>query len=475
MNSTVEFELDNVTNTPVGIYITHTVSGQEVPATKNCSGLSIGNRFLQDTELCEPIRSAPLAIVSGIVATAIIVGNMLVILAILRGSSRFHRPMYWLIIHLSCADLIVGLMLLWNYCLASLLNIHNTITSLMVIFCAWVASNCSSSIGFVLLAIDRYIQIFYKSLHRTYVTRVTVGLAIFFAWMLPVMGFGVLPIAFNWSCKEQCKCIKEEYMQCDPISECSQILPPFNKSYTLGVALVMFLFVPWPVLIYGMIFVKVRRKTHAIKHSHKRHDLRLIRTLVVILVVFIATLTPLATLLLFDYAIETRNEFMIDCALYLFVLAFLNSMANPLLYMWRMSAIRRSIRQRVFYCFWNGKNGQNGQSRRDITSFQSDQRSPTVNRHNNNNEEEQRFIDKAHNMPLAAVLCLRQMKRGRYTNSHTSTPLSERSNHPAEEEEMTIRYPKEPAQEPAAVPIIAGEDCHTHNCSQKFECEITEL
>ncbi|XP_039252307.2 lysophosphatidic acid receptor 3-like [Styela clava] len=423
---------------------------------------------------CEPIESAPLAIVSGLVATATIVGNLLVILAILRGSSRFHRPMFWLIIHLSCADLIVGFMLLWNYCLASLMDIHNTITSLMFIFSLWVASESSSTLGFVLLAVDRYIQIFHKNFHRAYATRVTVGIAIFLAWAIPVSFFMIAPFAFDWSCKDTCICSEEKYMKCLPRSDCSQIIPPFKKTYTLTVGIFLFICIPLPVTIYTMIFIRFRRKTHVVKHTRKRHDMRLIRTLIVILAVFIVTLSPVAILIMVDYTTTRQNDTMISVAFYIFVLAFLNSLANPLLYMWRMSAIRRSIRQRVFYCFWD----KHGKQRRDITSFQSDQRSPTSHRHrydtpNDIDDKNHKYVPPNNNMPRAAVLCLRQIKRGRYTNSRTSTPMSERANN--HNEEAVKLAPNEPNHLKSNGTSQEGDVIMHNSCNNKADCEITEL
>lgn len=450
---------------------------------RNCTKAVNGSDNLYETSFdvmfCEPINSIPLALVSGLVGSAIIIGNVLVILAILKGSSRFHRPMYWLIIHLSCADLIVGIMLLWNYCLAALLDIHNTVTSLMLIFSIWVASECSSIFGFVLLAVDRYIQIFYKTFHRSYVTKVSVSFAIMLSWGLPTVIFVITPLLFGWSCNNSCRCHQSTYMECLPLSTCSQIIPPFNKDFILTVALMLFVSMPFPIVIYSMIFIQVRRKTHMIKHSHRRHDMRLIKTLVVILAVFIVTLGPVGVLMLIDYSSNTRSNSLVDLALYIFVIAFLNSLANPVLYMWRISAIRRSVRQKILYCcFWR-KGNDSQASKRDITSLPSEQRSPNPAR-SNNHYEENVFLSNNNNAPLSNVLCLRHIKKGRYTASRTSTPLSQRSDdHALHEGNRSNRNHHVLEDDGASVPIMLmsreEEDGLENGPTQKSDIEITEL
>lgn len=426
---------------------------------------------------CEPIESLPLAIVSGVVATATILANLLVILAILRGSAYFHRPIYWVIIHLSVADLIVGIMLLWNYCFASLLHISNTHRSLQIIFSIWISSEASSTLGFVLLAIDRYVQIFHKQFHRAYATRVTVGICIAFAWTFSICLFTIAP-TFNGLLCYDCRCPRNDYMRCQPFDTCSQIVPPFQKRYTIAIATLLFLCIPIPVFIYSTIFFKVRKAAPLVRKSKRRHDMRLIKTLSVILIVFIVTLSPVAVLLVVDYTHPKPSNTMISIAFYIFVLAFLNSLANPLLYIWRMTAIRKSIKKMI--CFTSNHHGPTS-VRKDFTSNNSDNRSPTVKRYIYNDPgktEDDNNIPHNNNKPFPAILCLRQITRGRYTNSRTSTPLSDRAcnNHHLREIARISRDIDRELESDNAERVCLNEN-YTENRIDDMngKCAITEL
>lgn len=387
------------------------------------------------TAYCEPINSIPLSLISGIISISIITGNLLVIMAILKGPSKFRRPMYWLIIHLSIADLLVGLMLLWNYTLASLLDIHNTMTSLLVLFGIWILSVCASLFGFLLLAADRYVQIFYKNFHRTYATKCTVGTAIFFSWLIPICMFFIPPIAFDWNCIGSCECKNDSYMTCTPLTDCSQVLPPFKKVYTLYIGIYLCVLMPWPIIIYCLIYIKVRRKAQAIRHSSKRQDIRLIKTLSVIMLVFIITLAPGGILLFIDYTVVYSSKILIDLSFYIFVLGFLNSLANPLLYMWRIPAIRVSIQK---FCPCATKISRQIQSsRHKPSSGEFGEASPSLPMRTfpipdpivkkNKLNKDLILTKNGSTRSFAAIICLRQIKRGRYTSSQTSTPISLRS------------------------------------------------
>jgi len=47
--------------------------------------------------------------------------------------------------------------MLWNYCLAAILDIHNTMISLSAVQGIWVTCACASVFGILLLALDRLV------------------------------------------------------------------------------------------------------------------------------------------------------------------------------------------------------------------------------------------------------------------------------------------------------------------------------
>nr|CAB3232336.1 cannabinoid receptor 1-like [Phallusia mammillata] len=253
----------------------------------------IVNATERPLEYCEPLDYVPLIITAGLVSGGIIIGNALVIQSIVFGSARFFRPMYWFIIHLSVSDFCIGVMLLWNYCLAALFNIHNTLDTLSFVNGVWVTSACASVFGILLLAIDRYMQVVHRRQHRLYVNQYTVAVAITFAWVFPTSVFLIAPMVSDWSCKNNCECQVDQYIHCHPVVSCSQVIPPFTKSYILIVIIYIFLVMPLPILIYGLIFIRARRSHKLATRQRMRHrDIRLIRTLVVIMLIFVLSLLP---------------------------------------------------------------------------------------------------------------------------------------------------------------------------------------
>jgi len=206
------------------------------------------------SQTCEPMKSTALNIIAGVLGTLVATGNGLVILAILGGRSKLFRPMYWFIVHISLSDFLLGIMLLWNYSLMALFNIQNTMESLTVIHSFWLVSACASVLGIFMLALDRYMQVVHRDVHRVYFNQITVLLAILFCWIVPICLCMVPPLVMDHTCKESCRCIPGEYMECRPIEDCSLVVPPFRKSTIRQVAVFLYTVMPCPIIIYCALF-----------------------------------------------------------------------------------------------------------------------------------------------------------------------------------------------------------------------------
>lgn len=298
-------------------------------------------------DLCPPLRSLPLNVMAGIIGILVILGNGLVILAVLGGQSRLFRPMYWFIVHISFSDFLIGVMLLWNYCLMAALNLNNTMTSLIVIHSFWLVSACSSVMGITLLALDRYMQVVHREFHRVYFNQITVGVSILLSWIIPISIYMLPPLLMNTTCKESCRCPEDNYMECLPWKECSLVIPPFKKGLVLTAAFYLFTVMLFPIVIYSMIFYKVRKQTKIFHQRMRKRDARLIKTLVAIMAIFFVTLFPTGVVLIIDATTVDNNSELINIGLGAFVVATLNSLANPILYIWRISAIRTSIQRQL--------------------------------------------------------------------------------------------------------------------------------
>lgn len=52
-------------------------------------------------------------------------------------------------------------------------------------------------------------------------------------------------------------CHEGRYMECRPFTECSLLIPPFAKSHILIGLIYLYAVMPWPILLYSLIFIKV--------------------------------------------------------------------------------------------------------------------------------------------------------------------------------------------------------------------------
>jgi len=308
------------------------------------------NNITQNEELmhCEPLRLPPLLIFSGVIGFSVICLNLVVIISIVCGGPRFFKPMYWLIVHISFSDTLMGFMLLWHYCLASILNINNTVQSLTVVHGIWMTSLLTSLLGVFYLALDRYMQVLQRNLHRIYFNRLTVGFAIFIAWAIPVTVCMVAPfttLKSTLTCADFCTCERRGgFMSCPPASRCSQIIPPFTKPLILFAAIYVLVCMFLTICVYTLLYTMTKWNTRNVNHRRMRQrEIRLIKTLFIIITVFIISITPSIVVVIMDYCSTEKDDSLIKTFLYTASLSELNSLANPILYVWRIPAIRKSV------------------------------------------------------------------------------------------------------------------------------------
>ena len=133
--------------------------------------------------------------------TFIIVSTNLLVLASVYANSRLQRPTYFMIVSLSAADLIVGLVLLP----ARLVELLFFEWTKQFVWCKMTSSLSLFSLSASLLnllafTLDRFLAIFYALKYRTVmtpnkllVTIAVVWLAAFLASFLPVFGVGTRP------------------------------------------------------------------------------------------------------------------------------------------------------------------------------------------------------------------------------------------------------------------------------------------
>jgi hypothetical protein len=137
-------------------------------------------------------------------------------------------------------------------------------------------------------------------------------------------------------------------MDCVPVDRCSQIIPPFTKSLILFAGIYVLVFMCTTICVYSLLYTMTKWNTRNVNHRRMRQrEIRLIKTLFIIITVFIVSISPSIVVVILDYCSTEKSEHLIQAFLYTATLAEVNSLANPILYVWRIPAIQKSVRRKL--------------------------------------------------------------------------------------------------------------------------------
>lgn len=270
----------------------------------------------------------------------IILENIFVLLTIWK-TKKFHRPMYYFIGNLALSDLLAGVAYIANL----LLSGHKTYTLTPV---QWFLREGSmfvalsaSVFSLLAIAIERYITMLKMKLHNGS-NSCRSFLLISACWVISVI-LGGLPI-MGWNCM-------------GVLHSCSTVLPLYHKHYILFCTTVFTALLLAIVVLYCRIYILVRtrsrrltfRKNVAKASRSSEKSLALLKTVIIVLSVFIACWSPLFILLLLDVKCEVKTCPILFKAEYFLVLAVLNSATNPIIYTLTNKEMRRAF-VKIMYC-----------------------------------------------------------------------------------------------------------------------------
>ncbi|KAJ8402366.1 hypothetical protein AAFF_G00368550 [Aldrovandia affinis] len=148
-------------------------------------------------------------------------------------------------------------------------------------------------------------------------------------WLIAIL-LGALPI-LGWNCL-------------DNLPDCSTVLPLYTKKYvafciTIFIALLLAI-----SILYARIYTLVKSSSRRVtKHSNSERSMALLRTVVIVVGVFIACWTPIFVLLLIDVACGHKQCAVLFKAEWFLALAVLNSAMNPIIYTLASKEMRRAF------------------------------------------------------------------------------------------------------------------------------------
>ncbi|KAF7658109.1 hypothetical protein LDENG_00017540 [Lucifuga dentata] len=291
----------------------------------------------------------PEAIAFLLVCLLIVIENFVVLLAIWK-NKKFHLPMYYLLGNLTLSDLLAGFTYMVNIITSGANTLKMTPVQWFLREGGVFIMLAASVISLLAIAIERHVTMVRMKPYQGDKQGRMFAL-IGASWVLSVF-LGVLPV-LGWNCMGR-------------LDQCSTVLPLYAKSYILFCITIFSAILMSIVVLYVHIFRIVKSNTQRLGSGPQRKGLSrksqkymaLLKTVTIVLGVFIACWLPLFILLLLDFCCPAKKCQVLFKADYFLGIAMFNSLLNPIIYTLTSKDMRRAIlRLLCRHCFLT-KDGQ---------------------------------------------------------------------------------------------------------------------
>ncbi|XP_023050336.1 sphingosine 1-phosphate receptor 3 [Piliocolobus tephrosceles] len=274
-----------------------------------------------------------------VICSFIVLENLMVLIAIWK-NNKFHNRMYFFIGNLALCDLLAGIAYKVNILMSGkkTFSLSPTVWFLREgsMFVALGASTCS----LLAIAIERHLTMIKmrpydaNKKHRVF-------LLIGMCWLI-AFTLGALPI-LGWNCLHN-------------LPDCSTILPLYSKKYIAFCISIFTAVLVTIVILYARIYFLVKSSSRKVaNHNNSERSMALLRTVVIVVSVFIACWSPLFILFLIDVACRVQACPVLFKAQWFIVLAVLNSAMNPVIYTLASKEMRRAFFRLVCNCLVRGR------------------------------------------------------------------------------------------------------------------------
>ncbi|XP_066502062.1 sphingosine 1-phosphate receptor 3 [Hoplias malabaricus] len=269
----------------------------------------------------------PQKVVFLVICGFILLENLIVLVAIWK-NHKFHNRMYFFIGNLALCDLLAGVAYTANLLMSGYRTLHLSPVEWFVREGSMFVALGASIFSLLAIAIERHLTMI-KMRPYDASKNYRVFLLIGTCWLIAI-ALGALPI-LGWNCLEN-------------LPDCSTVLPLYSKKYVaFCISIFMALLLAISVL-YTRIFVLVKSSGRKVtKHSNSERSMALLRTVSIVVGIFIACWTPLFVLLLVDVACGPRYCSVLLKAEWFIAVAMLNSGMNPVIYTLASREMRRAF------------------------------------------------------------------------------------------------------------------------------------
>lgn len=265
-----------------------------------------------------------------IICSIIILENLLVLIAVFR-NKKFHSAMFFFIGNLAFSDLLAGSAYIANIFLSGPWTFHLMPVQWFIREGTAFIALSASVFSLLAIAIERYIAITKVKVYGSNKT-CRMFLLIGACWVMSIL-LGGLPI-IGWNCINN-------------LEDCSTVLPLNTRYYIRFVVTVFTIILLSIVILYVRIYLIVRTSQLEATNSPAY---ALLKTVTIVLGVFIICWLPAFTILLLDTSCTIQQCPILNKADIFFSIATLNSALNPLIYTLRSKDMRKEF-LRVLCCW----------------------------------------------------------------------------------------------------------------------------
>ncbi|XP_054468698.1 sphingosine 1-phosphate receptor 3 [Anoplopoma fimbria] len=310
-----------------------------------------------------------------IICSFIVLENLAVLLAIWR-NHRFHNRMYFFIGNLALCDMLAGTSYLVNLLLSGEKTLQLSPVLWFVREGSVIVALGASVFSLLAIAIERHLTMIKMrpyDANKNYRVFLLIGTC----WLIAI-SLGALPI-LGWNCL-------------DNLPDCSTVLPLYSRKYVAFYIIVFMVLLLAMSVLYARIYILVKSSSQKVsKNRNSEHAMSLLRTVIIVVGVFITCWTPIFILLLVDVACEQRCPILYRADWFIAV-AVLNSAMNPVIYTLASREMRRAFLALVCGpCYSIGKSSTNDSgNRQSMEPSRSQSKSSSSQNNPNQNQQSSR-------------------------------------------------------------------------------------
>ncbi|XP_048382700.1 sphingosine 1-phosphate receptor 3-like [Stegostoma tigrinum] len=266
-----------------------------------------------------------------IICSFIVLENLMVLLAIWK-NNKFHNRMYYFIGNLALSDLLAGVAYIVNILMSGNKTFGLTTTVWFIREGSMFVALGASTFSLLAIAIERHVTMI-KMRPYDASKKYRVFLLIGACWLISVL-LGALPI-LGWNCI------------CN-FSDCSTVLPLYSKTYVVFCISIFSAILLAIVILYARIYILVKTSSRKVSNrkftkNNSERSMALLKTVVIVVGIFIACWSPLFIFLLLDVACKPNKCSILYQEDWFIAVAVLNSGMNPIIYTLASKEMRRAF------------------------------------------------------------------------------------------------------------------------------------